>query len=97
MSCAPDPFTQLGRCSVIDVLEEFRSKTPAELRALAQDDKLDLPATARETLNNAAAEMEGSEQAYVVLMAQLGELRQKLARTEANLQATLEMVPRQTH
>lgn len=74
------------------VPDEYRSESPLLLRALAQktcsaDQKL---------LLDAAAEIEGGEDAYAVLVAQIQALRETLARTERNLQTTLQLVHRKT-
>jgi hypothetical protein len=70
---------------VIELLEEFRSKTPKCLRELAQKDELRLQPAVQHALIEAAAEIESSEQAYAALLRDVGELRAKLARTTEQL------------
>lgn len=82
---------------MIDVPEECRSKAPAHLRNLAHKHGLTVSPAERQMLLNAAAEIEGSEEAYVVLVSEIRGLREKLANTERNLRATLELVPRRDH
>lgn len=79
---------------MVEVPEEHRSKTPDQLRDLAQKAALNLRPVVQQALLDAAAEIEGSEHAYAVLVNEIRELREKLARTEQNLRATLELVPR---
>ena len=76
-----------------EVPEQYRSKTPAKLRILAQDALQELPPAVREALQEAAAEIEGSEVAYAVLVGDLRELREKHARTQENLRSAYSRIP----
>lgn len=78
----------------IIVPEECRSKAPALLRELAQANHGEITPTGRQLLLDTAAEIEGSEEAYAVLVDEIRALREKLARTERNLRATIELVDR---
>lgn len=80
----------------IAVPDESRSKAPKLLRDLAQKSDFKIGVVEQKLLQDAAAEIEGSEEAYAVLVSQIRDLRQKLAHTERNLLATLELVPRRT-
>lgn len=77
-----------------EVPEEYRSKTPAQLRELGEEHKAMLPPSVQQALCDAAAEIEGSEDAYAALVGQNRELRRKLLEMERNLRSTLAMVPR---
>ncbi|WP_425953316.1 hypothetical protein [Ralstonia pseudosolanacearum] len=74
-----------------EVPEECRSKTPARLRDLARSDGSGLPPATRQALLDAAAEIEGSEVAYAVLVNDIQDLRKKLAHTQQNLQSANEL------
>ncbi|MFP3637633.1 hypothetical protein [Paraburkholderia sp. SIMBA_054] len=75
-----------------EVPEEYRSKTPARLSALAEESGLS--EVLRMALTDAAAEIEGSEEAYAVLVNEIRDLRAKLVNTEANLRSALALIPR---
>jgi hypothetical protein len=79
---------------VIEVPEQFRSKAPKQLRDLAHKPELNLRPVVRQALLDAAAEIEGSEAAYAVLVSDVRGLRERLAHTEANLRSALAQVPR---
>jgi hypothetical protein len=72
---------------------ECQSKTPEQLRTLAKVRGVQIGAAGQELLLNAAAEIEGSEEAYAVLVDENRALREKLLNTEKNLRATISMVP----
>lgn len=73
------------------VPEEHRSKAPELLREMAQ--KLEIGSAEQKLLLDAAAEIEGSEEAYAVLVQEICGLREKLVRTEKSLLSTLELLP----
>lgn len=77
----------------VKVPQQYRSSTPEQLRALARayNDKAD--AVGPQLLLDAAAEIEGSEEAYAVLVAEIDALRARLILTEKNLHATIAMIP----
>jgi hypothetical protein len=79
--------------STVSVPPEFQSLTPGRLRELALECKFEVGSQEHLLLSEAAAEIEGGEEAYAVLIGQVHELREKLARTEKNLQATIALVP----
>jgi len=81
---------------VTEVPEQYRSKTPAKLRSLAQNSLLDFPPAVREALQEAAAEIEGSEEAYAVLVGELRELREKHERTQENLRSAYSQIPQRS-
>jgi hypothetical protein len=72
---------------------EYQSRAPEQLRNLAHACADKIGPTGQKALRDAAAEIEGSEEAYAVLVNEIHVLREKLARTERNLQATLALVP----
>ena len=72
---------------------ESQSKAPELLRRLAQDGAGKIGEAGVSLLMDAAAEIEGGEEAYAVLVSQIEELRKKLENTERNLRATLALVP----
>ena len=74
-----------------EVPREHRSATPEQLRALADANHFN--ETGKKLLLDAAAEIEGSEEAYAILVGEIRTLREKLAHTEKNLRATIELVP----
>jgi hypothetical protein len=53
-------------------------------------------ATETKVLLDAAAEIEGSEEAYAVLVDQIRDLRQKLTQTQKNLMNALDLVARRS-
>lgn len=67
----------------------FRSTTPERLRCHAQEEGDGLPAALRQLLLEAAAELEGSEQAYAELVDQKQALQRALAQCQSNLRAAL--------
>ncbi|MBN3506413.1 hypothetical protein [Burkholderia cenocepacia] len=67
----------------------YRSTTPDQLRRHAQEMGDRLPAELRQLLLDAAAELEGSEQAYAELVDQKQALQRTLAATQSNLRAAL--------
>lgn len=73
---------------------ENRSGTPELLRSFLSSYGAMLDPPARELLSNAAAEIEGGEEAYTVLVSEIAILREKLKRTEEALRATIGLVPR---
>lgn len=75
------------------VPQEYQSQLPARLRELALS-KFGAGSAEHALLSSAAAEIEGSEEAYAVLVEQTHALREKLAQTERNLQMTIALVPR---
>lgn len=77
-----------------DVPEEYRSKTPEQLRELVEEHDTVLPPSVQQALCDAAAEIEGSEDAYAALVGQNRELRRKLQEMERNLRSTVAMIPR---
>jgi hypothetical protein len=79
---------------VSEVPEEYQSTTPARLRDLAQQHAHTLPTDVLLAMASAAAEIEGSEEAYAALVSQVGDLRKRLANTTANHQHTLEFICR---
>ncbi|AOI68734.1 hypothetical protein [Burkholderia ubonensis] len=68
---------------------EFRSTTPERLRRHVQEEGNRLPAALRQRLQEAAAEIEGSEHAFADLVDQKQALQRALARTQTNLRAAL--------
>lgn len=88
--CATDP----GRLG--EVPDEFRSTSPNRLRDLAHARASMLSKDEADLLLGAAAEIEGSEEAYGILVATVRELRTKLKSTEANLRSTLALVQRRS-
>lgn len=81
------------RARPVDVPAECRSDTSEKLRTLALACARKFDAAEKKLLMDAAAEIEGSEDAYAVLVNKFEDLRKKLAHTERNLQATIAMVP----
>lgn len=73
---------------------ENQSKAPEQLRKLAQACAGKVGSAGQKLLLDTAAEIEGGEEAYAVLVGEIRDLREKLANTEKNLRATIEMVPR---
>ncbi|MCY0914041.1 hypothetical protein [Massilia antarctica] len=73
---------------------EYQSRAPEQLRDLAHACADKIGPNGQTVLRDAAAEIEGSEEAYAALVSEIHVLREKLARTERNLQATLRLVPR---
>ncbi|WP_322080115.1 hypothetical protein [Burkholderia cenocepacia] len=67
----------------------IRSTTAARLRCPVQDAGDCLPANLRQLLLDAAAELEGSEQAYTELVDQKQALQRALAQSQSNLRAAL--------
>lgn len=67
----------------------FRSATPARLRHCVQQAGDGLPAELRQLLLEAAAELEGSEQAFAELIDQKQALQRALTATQSNLRAAL--------
>ena len=80
--------------STESVPREFQSQTPGRLRELALKCNFELGSAEYTLLCNAAAEIEGSEEAYAVLVNQVHALRRKLVQTERNLHATIALVPK---
>ena len=68
---------------------EFRSPSPAHLRDCLRRYRGTLPADVTQALLDAAAEIEGSEQAFAELVEQKRALQQVLAATQANLRAAV--------
>uniref|UniRef100_UPI0018EC1E20 hypothetical protein n=1 Tax=Ralstonia sp. ASV6 TaxID=2795124 RepID=UPI0018EC1E20 len=73
--------------------EKYRSKTPACLRELAQSRAPELTADIRKAIEDAAAEIEGAEQAYAVLVEKLRLLQERHAQTEAHLRYYVSRIP----
>ncbi|WP_071335625.1 hypothetical protein [Burkholderia contaminans] len=67
----------------------FRSTTPDRVRRHVQDAGDCLPAEQRQLLLGAAAELEGSESAFVGLVDQKEALRRALAHGQSNIRAAL--------
>lgn len=82
--------------SQVKVPEEHRSKVPSLLRDLAVNHCSAMGATETKVLLDAAAEIEGSEEAYAVLVDQIRDLRQKLTQTQKNLMNALDLVARRS-
>ncbi|RQT37519.1 hypothetical protein [Burkholderia contaminans] len=72
----------------------FRSTTPEQLRRHVRAAGDRLPAMLRQLLLDAAAELEGSEQAFAELVDQKQALQRALAQCHANLRATPAMQAR---
>lgn len=79
--------------STESVPREFQSQTPGRLRELALKCKFEVGSAECTLVFDAAAEIEGSEEAYAALVDQVHVLCEKLAQTERNLQATIALVP----
>ena len=79
---------------MVDVPAEFRSKSPGRLRYLVRRHARGLRSLVRQEMLAAAAEIEGAEEAYGVLVDEVGGLRKRLAATTANHQHSLEFVAR---
>lgn len=77
-----------------EVPEEYRSKTPDQLRELVEEHEAVLPPSVLQALCDSAAEIEGGEDAYAAVVEQNRELRKKLLEMERNLRSTLAMIPR---
>lgn len=75
------------------VPDEFRSSSPQKLRELAHGKGAALTAMEAKLLVDAAAEIEGGEEAYGVLVETIRELRLKLKSTEANLRSAFALIP----
>lgn|GEM_PF-6868535 len=75
---------------------EYQSKAPEQLRQLAQACASKIGSPGQKVLLDAAAEIEGSEEAYAVLVGEIEDLRKRLEHTERNLRTTLAMLPRST-
>jgi hypothetical protein len=83
----------LGEPSLEGRLWLGTSKAPEQPRKLAQACAGKIGSAGQKLLLDAAAEIEGSEEAYAVLVCEIRTLREKLAHTEKNLRATLELLP----
>lgn len=81
---------------MIEIPEQFRSRTPARLRELAgkSGSPSKLRPTVQRALLEASAEIEGSEEAYAVLVSEVQALRKELAKSRANHQHTLQFLDR---
>ncbi len=77
-----------------DIPAEFQSKAPARLRDLAREQARPLSPAERQVVFDAAAEIEGSEEAYAVLVSEVGDLRGKLRDTRRNLDSAYEFIGR---
>lgn len=75
---------------------EFTSQTPNRLRQFAQQHAGKLPATVHQALLDAASEIEGSEEAFAVVVDEKQALQRKLAQTESNLRGAYDMIARQS-
>ncbi|WP_207002626.1 hypothetical protein [Trinickia mobilis] len=73
---------------------EFQSKTPARLRDLAHKGALKLRPVVQQVMLDAAAEIEGSEEAYRALVNENRSLREKLAQTQTNLRGAYDIIAR---
>lgn len=73
---------------------EFKSQTPSLLRQCASNHRSDQPAAVNQVLLDAANEIEGSEEAFAVLVAQKRELQARLEQTQANLREAYDMLAR---
>lgn len=76
--------------------DDCASTSPQKLRHLVHAISPSLSKEDADLLLNAAAEIEGSEEAYGVLVDTVRDLRLKLKRTEANLRSALALVPRKS-
>ena len=68
----------------MDIPPELRSMNPNRLRDLANS-KFEAGSSVQRLLLDAAAEIEGGEDAYAVLVSQIRTLCEKIARMERNL------------
>ncbi|MEW6343078.1 MAG: hypothetical protein AB1704_20645 [Pseudomonadota bacterium] len=73
---------------------EFRSQTPDRLRRLAQLYGVRLPPEVQQELLDAASEIEGSEEAFGILVADKHELQPELDRTGLLLRSAYDMYAR---
>jgi hypothetical protein len=64
---------------------EFKSQTPDRLRRYARQSGGNLSADVRQALFDAANEIEGSEEAFAVVIDEKRELQRELAQAESNL------------
>ncbi len=81
----------------IIVPPEHQSKTPGQLRTLATALAEKIGPRAQQQLLDAAAEIEGGEEAFATVVREISILRGKLATTERNLRAAVELLPRSRH
>ncbi|WP_058034881.1 hypothetical protein [Burkholderia pseudomallei] len=72
---------------------ESRSPSPAHLRDSVRRYRGTLPADVVQALLDAAHELEGSEDAFAVVVDQKHALQRRLAQTESNLRAALALRP----
>ncbi|CAG9236032.1 hypothetical protein PSP6_690128 [Paraburkholderia tropica] len=73
---------------------EFKSQTPDRLRRYAQQHSGELASDVQQALLNAANEIEGSEEAFAVVVDEKRDLMRKLANTESNLRGAYDMIAR---
>lgn len=76
----------------MNVPEEFRSQTPSSLRKLSNDMRVASDIKFKQLLLDAAAEIEGGEDAYAAIVDENGKLREKLAQTQYNLQCAYDIL-----
>lgn len=79
---------------MFEVPPEFRSTTPSRLRDVAETLTGKVTEVQKKLLLEAAAEIEGSEEAFATLVSEKRELHKKLVQTERNLRATIDLIPR---
>ena len=83
------PPTRDNRGTRPTVPPAYRSPAPAHLRECVLRYGGTLPADVEQALLDAACELEASEEAFAVVVAQKHALQRRLAQTESNLRAAL--------